>query len=159
MHSPRAISTADPAGLYDEDFFEWTRRNAELLRAGRLDQADIAHIAEEIEDMGKRDLRGLNRRVQVLLIHLLKWQLQPEKRSRSWQRTIAVQRIKLEQILEDSPSLRQRMEPNLQGNHRKAVQLAAIETGLTAAQFPAACPYTVEQILNPDFSPVNVPHT
>ena len=82
MHSPRALSTADPSGLYDEDFFEWTRRNAELLRAGRLEQADIAHIAEEIEDMGKRDLRGLNSRVQVLLIHLLKWQLQPEKRSR-----------------------------------------------------------------------------
>jgi hypothetical protein len=48
------------SNLYDEDFFEWTRRNAELLRAGQLQQADIEHIAEEIEDMGKRDRRELN---------------------------------------------------------------------------------------------------
>ena len=84
---PRRQSTmADQSNLYDEDFFEWTRRTAELLRAGRLDQADIEHIAEEIEDMGKRDLKELNSRVQVLVAHLLKWQFQPEKRSRSWER-------------------------------------------------------------------------
>jgi len=141
------------AELYDEDFYEWTRRSAELLRAGRFEQADITHIAEEIEDMGKRDRRELNSRIQVLLIHLLKWRIQPDKRSRSWERTIAGQRVKLEQVLDDSPSLRQKIAAGLRDNYAKAVHLAAIETGLTLDQFPAECPFTVEQILDPEFLP------
>jgi uncharacterized protein DUF29 len=140
-------------GLYDEDFFEWTSRNAALLRAGRLGQADIEHIAEEIEDMGKRDLKELNSRVRVLVGHLLKWQLQSEKKSRSWERTIASQRAELGQLLEDSPSLRVKILPNLRRNYERAVNLAAIETGLPLDNFPAECPFTVEQILDPEFLP------
>ena len=79
MQSQLDKAALDLAGLYDEDFFEWTSRNAALLRAGRFDRADIEHIAEEIEDMGKRDLKELNSRVQVLVAHLLKWQLQAAK--------------------------------------------------------------------------------
>lgn len=72
--------------LYDRDFFKWTRCNAALLRAGRFDQADIEHIAEEIEDMGKSERRGLESRLEVLLPHLLKWQVQPNQRSASWRK-------------------------------------------------------------------------
>jgi len=152
MQSQRT-TTADLSGLYDEDFFEWTRRSAELLRAGRFEDADIEHIAEEIEDMGKRDLRELNSRIQVLLIHLLKWRLQPEKKSRSWERTIAGQRIEIDLLLEDSPSLRRRTQPGLGRAYRRAVHLAAIETGLPPGKFPAECPFTVEQIFDPEFLP------
>ncbi|MBI3698676.1 MAG: DUF29 family protein, partial [Acidobacteria bacterium] len=63
--------------LYDLDFFEWTARNAELLREGRFTEADMEHIAEELEDMGKRDRRELESRLELLLEHLLKWQMQP----------------------------------------------------------------------------------
>lgn len=153
MQSQRASTAANLSGLYDEDFFEWTRRNAELLRSGHLDQADIAHIAEEIEDMGKRDLRELNSRVQVLLIHLMKWQLQPEKRSASWRRTISAQRIKVRRLLQQSPGFRRRIYAHLAENYEDAVHLAAIETGLSSNSFPAECPYTVEQILDPEFLP------
>jgi hypothetical protein len=52
MPSQRANS-ADLSGLYDEDFFQWTQRSAELLRAGQVRESDIEHIAEEIEDLGK----------------------------------------------------------------------------------------------------------
>jgi hypothetical protein len=152
MQSQRT-TTADLSGLYDEDFFEWTRRSAELLRAGRFEQADIEHIAEEIEDMGKRDLRELNSRMQVLLIHLLKCRLQPEMKSRSWEQTISEQRRELGLVLRDSPSLRARIQPNLPQNYRKAVQFGAIETHLLESQFPAECPFTVDQILNPEFLP------
>ena len=140
-------------GLYDEDFFEWTRRNAELLRAGRFEQADIEHIAEEIEDMGKRDLKELNSRVRVLLSHLLKWQLQPEKRSRSWERTIASQRTELGHVLENSPSLRVKIQPNLTYIYEKSVYLAVLETGLPKGLFPAECPFSVQQILDPELLP------
>jgi hypothetical protein len=153
MQSQRQSTLTDLSGLYDEDFFEWTRRSAELLRAGQLEQADIEHIAEEIEDMGKRDLRGLDSRVEVLLIHLLKWQLQPAKRSRSWQTTIASQRIKVKRLLRQSPSLRRKIYAHLGGNYEDAVHLAVIETGLPLNKFPAECPFTVEQILDPEFLP------
>ena len=153
MQSQLDRTAADLAGLYDEDFCEWTRRSAELLRAGRFEQADIEHIAEEIEDMGKRDLKELNSRVRVLLSYLLKWQLQPEKKSRSWERTIASQRTELGQLLEDSPSLRVRIQPNLRHIYQKSVQLAVLDTGLPNSQFPSEIPFTVEQILDPEFLP------
>jgi hypothetical protein len=153
MHSQRQSTLADLSGLYDEDFFEWSRRNAELLRAGQLEQADIEHIAEEIEDMGRRDLRGLDSRVEVLLIHLLKWQLQPEKRSQLWQTTVASQRIRIKRLLRQSPSLRPKVYAHLAGNYEDAVQLAVIETGLPLGHFPLECPFTVEQILDPEFLP------
>jgi hypothetical protein len=153
MQSQRQSTLADLSVLYGEDFFEWTRRNAELLRAGQLAQADIEHIAEEIEDMGKRDLRGLNSRMRVLLIHLLKWQLQSEKKSRSWNDTIVSQRIEIADDLKQSPSLRGRLQTELSDNYAKAVQRSIAQTGLPPSRFPAECPFTVEQILDPEFLP------
>ena len=153
MKTQRASTLADLAGLYDVDFFEWTRRNAELLRAGQVDQADMDHIAEEIEDMGRRDLKELNGRMRVLLIHLLKRQLQPEKRSRSWDSTIVAQRIEIEDDLEQSPSLRRKLGADFKDNYAKAVRRAIVETGLARDRFPAECPFTLEQILDPEFLP------
>jgi len=153
MQSQRQSTLADLSALYDEDFFEWTRRSAELLRAGHLEQSDIEHIAEEIEDMGKRDLRGLDSRVEVLLIHLLKWQLQPAKRSPSWQTTIVSQRNRIKRLLRQSPSLRRKIYAHLAGDYEDAVNLAVIETGLPPSHFPRECPFTVEQVLDPEFLP------
>jgi hypothetical protein len=153
MQSRLDQTAFDRSGLYDEDFFEWTQVNGELLRAGLFDQADIEHVAEEIEDMGKRDLNELNSRVRVLMRHLLKWQLQPEKISRSWERTIASQRTELGQLLKDSPSLWVKVQPGLRGNYPKSVHLAALATGLPKSHFPAECTFTVEQILDPEFLP------
>ncbi|MGA2590906.1 MAG: DUF29 domain-containing protein [Bryobacteraceae bacterium] len=153
MQSQLDKTAADRSSLYDEDFFEWTRRNAELLRAGQLDQADIGHIAEEIEDMGRRDLKELNSRMRVLLLHLLKRQLQPEKRSRSWDSTIVSQRIEIEDDLKQSPSLRAKLRTEFKDNYEKAVRRAIVETGLTRDRFPNECPFTLEQILDPEFLP------
>jgi hypothetical protein len=153
MQSKHASSVANRASLYDEDFYEWTRHNAELLRAGRLQHADIGHIAEQIEDLGKQDLRELNGRVRVLLTHLLKWQSRPERRARSWNGAILAQRIEMQSILKQSPSLKQRIFSELPDNYAKAVRRAVAETGLPRNRFPRECPYTVEQILDPEFLP------
>jgi len=138
---------------YEQDFYAWTQRTAELLRAGRFAEADIEHVAEEIEDMGRRDLRELNSRVKVLMTHLLKWQTQPKRRSRSWAATIATQRDELDGLLAQSPSLRPRLAGGLESNYHQAVKLAAAETGLGKEAFPASCPYRVEQLLDDDFLP------
>jgi len=153
MQSQLDKKEAVKSGLYDEDFFEWTRRSAELLRAGRFEQADVEHIAEEIEDMGKQDLKELNSRVQVLVAHLLKWQLQHAKRSRSWTSTIVTQRIEIDADLKQSPSLKRKVRSGLPDNYEKAVERAIADTGLALGLFPAECPFTVEQILDREFLP------
>jgi Domain of unknown function DUF29 len=68
--------------LYDHDFYAWANEQAGLLRAGRLSEADIEHIAEEIESMGRTEKRELISRLTVLLLHLLKWRYQPRQARR-----------------------------------------------------------------------------
>jgi len=149
----RPMAPTDSAAAYDADFFAWTQRTAALLRARRFDEVDVENAAQEIEDMGRRDLRELNGRVEVVLVHLLKWQLQPQKRTASWQRSLLTQRSKIDVLLQDSPSLRPRLPDDLPRNYERAVRRAAFETRLSADKFPSRCPFTVAQILDADFLP------
>jgi len=135
--------------LYDEDFVEWTKSAAEALREGRLDQADLALVAMEIEDMGKRDQRSAENNMRVLLQHLLKWRFQSERRSSSWKRSIIEHRRRLELLFRDSPSLRGTVNGEMEGIYRKAVRDARLETGL--ASFPERCPWSVNEILDSEF--------
>ena len=139
------------ARLYDEDFLLWTEKTARLLRAGRLDELDIEHIAEEIEDMGKSQRRELESRLRVLLAHLLKWGWQRDKRSNSWKATVANQRVELRALFRDSPSLKNQLPKSVAESYRDAVEEASLETGLPAETFPQRCPFTSEQILERDF--------
>src|SRR5262245_42870083 len=138
---------------YDQDFHAWTQHTAALLRAGRFEEADIEHVAEEIEDMGRRNARELNSRMRVLVTQLLKWQFQPDQRSPSWLGPITAERQEIDSLLEQSPSLRRTLESSLQDSYVRAVKRAAAETGLAADRFPPACPYRVDQILDEHFLP------
>jgi len=133
--------------LYDRDFYAWANEQAALLRAGRLSAADIAHIAEEIESMGRSEKRELTSRLAVLLAHLLKWRFQPERRGRSWQATIREQRSEVADLLADNPSLGARLDELLPNAYGKAVQIAIRETDLAEETFPAICPWTFEQAM------------
>jgi hypothetical protein len=139
--------------LYDQDFYAWSNEQAALLRAGRLGQADIEHIAEEIESMGKTEKRELISRLTVLLLHLLKWRFQAPKRVASWEASIRVQRNRLADHLDDNPSLKPLLPKALSAAYRDAVLEAVAETGLPEAAFPAACPWPTEQVLSADFWP------
>jgi hypothetical protein len=152
------MSREDTAALYDRDFFEWTVRNAELLRSGCVEEADLEHLAEEIEDLGKRDTREVRSRLIVVLMHLLKWSAQPKKRytesgSSSWLRTIKEQRQQLVAIFAQSPSLKRYAQKVLPNAHRDAVELASAETGIPIQQFPEQCPFRFDQILEDEFLP------
>ena len=144
--------------LYDQDFFAWAAYNARLLREGRLAEADVERIAEEIEDVGKRDQREVRNRLKILLTHLLKWQTQPELRfsdgeKSSWLDTIREQRSQLESIFEQSPSLERYGRESLGKIYCKAVDDAVYETKLHGNHFPVECPFTFEQIMEPVFLP------
>jgi hypothetical protein len=141
------------ASLYDEDFAIWTAETARQLRAGRFDEVDIEHVAEEIEDMGKRDKRELHSRLPVLILHLLKWKGQPEKQTKGWQSTLLTQRADLDRLLEDSPSLRRTIAAAVAKVYPAARQSALLETGLPGAAFPNECPFTPDQILDRAFLP------
>jgi len=139
--------------LYDRDFYAWSREQAELLRAGKLADADIEHIAEEIDSMGRTEKRELISRLTVLLLHLLKWRHQPGKRGPSWEASVRVQRYGVEDHVDDNPSLKPPLQRALASAYRKATLEAVAETGLPSATFPEACPWTVEQVLDDGFWP------
>jgi len=141
------------SSLYERDFYAWTAEQAALLREGRLSQADIANIAEEIESMGRSEKRELVSRLTVLLLHLLKWQHQPSLRGASWRATIQVQRISLETHLGDNPSLKAAVPDAIAQAYRIARIEAVKETGLPAERFPPVAPWQFEHILNEEFWP------
>ncbi len=144
------------ATSYDTDFHAWALRNAELLRQGRLDELDAEHIAEELESMGASERRELLNRLQVLLLHLLKYQYQPECRGKSWRLTINHQRTAIERLLEQSPSLRRLLDADsLDKVYRKAVRDVIIETDLDAELFPGGCPYDLAHVLDEDWLPAD----
>jgi len=141
------------ANLYDQDFYAWANEQAGLLRAGKLSEADIEHIAEEIESMGKSEKRELVNRLSVLLTHLLKWQAQPALRGTSWRLTVEEQRDRLDDHLADNPSLKATLDASIASGYRLAILGAARETGFDRATFPAACPWSFQQIMAEDFWP------
>ena len=140
---------------YDQDFYAWTLHNADLIRQGRFAEMDALQIAEELESMGKRDKRELISRFKVLIMHLLKWSFQPEKRSKSWEQTIDEQREQINLILMDSPSLKYQLIARINDTYPLALKAAMKETNLPLKTFPTICPYSVEQILNEAFYPDN----
>jgi Domain of unknown function DUF29 len=139
--------------LYDRDFFEWTARVARLLREGRFAEVDVEHLAEEIEDAGKRDQRGVWGHLRVVIQHMLKWQVQPQKRTSSWKTSIRTHRTTLTKIFKQSPSLQRHGKEALGELYAEAVAFAMDETGLPRECFPAQCPYDFEQIMDFEFLP------
>jgi hypothetical protein len=146
------------ASLYEQDFYAWANEQATLLRAGNLSAADIEHIAEEIESMGKTEKRELVNRLAVMLLHLLKWQFQPERRGNSWRLSISNQRRQLGRHLRDNPSLKSSLPEALDDAYGDAVNDAAGETGLSVETFPVACPWSFEQIRDERFWPGSGQH-
>jgi len=139
--------------LYEKDFYRWAIHNADLLSAGEVAKADIQHIAEEIRDMGSRERRELLSRLRVLLAHLLKGQAQPEHRSRSWRGTILNQRHEIAALLDEMPSLHRWLDEGVPTAYRRAVEIAAAETGFPRTGFPKECPFSLKKALDTRFWP------
>jgi hypothetical protein len=139
--------------LYEQDFYAWSRQQAELLRAGKLVQADLEHIAEEIESLGKTEKRELVSRLTILLLHLLKWRYQPEGRDASWRLSIANSRDEIADLLDDNPSLKSLLDEVVRLAYRYARRKAAIETGLDEERVPSQCPWSFAQATEAAFWP------
>ncbi|RYD93063.1 MAG: DUF29 domain-containing protein [Sphingomonadales bacterium] len=137
----------------DDDFALWAAEQGALIRSGRFDRVDVENVAEELESLGRGDKYQIDHRMEVLLAHLLKWQFQPEERSNSWKATLFEQRTRIVRLIDDSPSLKVRPGEMLRGSYIIGRYEAIRETKLPEIIFPETCPYTIEQILDPDFLP------
>jgi hypothetical protein len=143
------------AELYDADFYAWCLTTAALIREKKWHDIDPESVAEEVESLGRSQKRELESRLEVLMMHLLKWCYQPERRedSHSWYDTILEQRSQLARLLRDNPSLRPQVSNLLTEGYADAHRRALGETRLLAAVFPQACPWTSEQVLDAEFWP------
>lgn len=139
--------------LYEIDFYAWVQEQARLLRHHQWSKLDLPNLIEEIESLGKQQRAEHRSRLKVLIGHLLKWEYQLERRSRSWLMTIRVQRRDTQELLEENPSLKPYLREALQKVYESGRDLAAGETNLPLKTFPPDCPYTLEEILSDRFYP------
>jgi hypothetical protein len=135
----------------ETDYYAWTQQQADLLRTKQINQIDWYNLADEIEDMGRSEKRQLESRLEILIMHLLKWQFQPNFRSRSWQLTIKEQRLRIDKLIQENPSLKPSLNVAVDQVYPLAVLSAERETGLS--DFPETCSYSLANILSADFFP------
>lgn len=139
---------------YEVDFYAWTIQQVKFLQEEKWNCLDVPNLIEEIESLGKQQRNELTNRLGILLGHLLKWEFQPSHRSKSWLSTIREQRRQALRLLKQSPSLKPYLQEAIVEAYESGLDLAVGETPLDYKDFPQECPYSQEQILNPDF-PLN----
>jgi hypothetical protein len=145
--------TKNSLTLYKTDYLQWIEKTLEHLRNEDYTSVDWENLLEEIEAMGRSEKRGLESNLIILLLHLLKWQYQPQKRSGSWERSILEHRRRIKKALQESPSLKLYLTQILDESYAESVKQAKAETKLPLATFPQQCPYDLTSILEDEFLP------
>jgi Domain of unknown function DUF29 len=140
----------DRPSLYDTDYVAWLEEQVAHLRGRRLSALDVENVAEELESLMRSQRQQLENRLETLIVHLLKWDHQPDHRSNRWRATVEEQRSRVRRLLRDSPSLKREVEPMCLDVYADAIRAAAIETRLSETAFPPTLPYSVEQIFERD---------
>jgi hypothetical protein len=149
----KRIPAAPPPSPYEADFYLWCFEQAENLRQGRFAMADLPNIIEELESMGREQRYKLESSYRLIIAHLLKWQYQPQLRSSSWEITIVRERANVMRRERDAPSLRAQARQLVESVYPDARKEAQIETGLPLSTLPAECPYSLDQLRDPDWLP------
>ncbi|HAT13828.1 MAG TPA: DUF29 domain-containing protein, partial [Microcoleaceae bacterium UBA11344] len=137
----------NPQKLYETDYLKWIETTVKKLRVRDYSNIDWENLIEEIEDMGRSERRSLESNLVVVLMLLLKWQFQPDKRSGSWKGSIAEHRRRIRKSFQDSPSLQPYLERVFSECYSDAIEQASAETGLAIETFPPLCLYTSAEVL------------
>jgi hypothetical protein len=141
---------------HDEDFYGWAMAEAQLLKQGKFNEADMDKIIEEIETLGRSNKRELVNRLGVLIAHLMKWQYKDHMEAsywKSWKGTIIRQRIDLSDLLEENPSLKSQVKEAMPKAYKYALAIIEEETPLNLKTLPSECPYNFEQLMDDGFYP------
>jgi hypothetical protein len=139
--------------LYERDYWQWLETTVNQLRDRDYTQVDWENLIEELADMGRSERRGLKSNLIVILVHLLKWQFQPERRSGSWAGSIVEHRRRVKEALDESPSLKPYLEDIFVECYAQAVKQARAETELPSEKFPVQCPYSLADAMRDAFLP------
>ncbi|MGK7932160.1 MAG: DUF29 domain-containing protein [Microcystaceae cyanobacterium] len=139
--------------LYEQDYYLWLEKTVQLLKNGQLSALDIDNLIEEIQDMGISQKNALLSNLIVLSMHLLKWKYQPQKRTGSWRSSIREHRRRILKAFKNSPSLKRYFEEIFDEAYHESRLQASDETELSLETFPLECPFSKEEILNPDYLP------
>ena len=138
---------------HDEDFYGWTRHTAQLLKENKMDELDVNHLIEELEDMGRSEKHQLINRFAVLIAHLMKWEYQPAYRGNSWESTIEHQRNKIKRLIRDNPSLKPQMKEAIEEGFLDSKPIIKKDALDILKRLPSCCPYTFEQLIDDVFYP------
>ncbi|MCJ2049933.1 DUF29 domain-containing protein [Methylobacterium sp. J-070] len=136
---------------YADDLYTWVQEQVALLRAGRVDMLDLENIAEELGDVGSAQYSQLESALRVLIMHMLKWDQQPEKRTPSWIYSIREQRFRYAKILRKNPGLKPHLDTMRDDIYPISRNWAADECHLLPTEFPPECPYTWDDLLERPF--------
>jgi len=139
--------------LYEQDFYLWLEATAALLKARKFEKLDVENLVEEIECMGRSEKKSVESNLEVILVHLLKYKYQPNKRSNSWRVTLLEHRRRLSRDFRTSPSLKRYFLETFAYCYQGARKLASVETEMAITTFPQESPFTPEQVLDEDFLP------
>jgi len=139
--------------LYETDYLQWIETTVEKLQNQDYANVDWENLIEEIADMGKSERRSLKSNLIVILVHLLKWQFQPEKFIGSWEASIIEHRRRVKEALDDSPSLKSYLESVFADCYAQAVKQAKAETNLPVEFFPLMCAYELPEVTDDEFLP------
>jgi len=128
--------------VYEQDYLMWLETTSEQLRTGKLENLDIENLLEEIEAMARKEKVALESNLEILLMHLLKYQYQVNKRTASWRYTIDEHRSRILKALKVSPSLKPYLKQVFDDCYQEGRRKAAIETGLNISTFPMRSPFS-----------------
>jgi hypothetical protein len=141
------------AALYEHDYYTWTGAQAQALRERKGSGLDWDNLAEEVEDLGKAERDRLESHLESLLMHLLKWAYQPQRRSRSWSKSIREHRFRIPRVLRDNPGLKAKLAEIFADAYEGARFSAENETGLGLSALAESCPWSVDDVMRSDFLP------
>jgi Domain of unknown function DUF29 len=147
------MTLSKPNTIYEQDFNLWLEQTVALLKARRFGELDLELLIDELESVAKRDKREMLSRLDVILMHLLKWQYQPNCRTVSWESSIQNNRKEILRLIEDSPSLKSYPVEILSKAYQSARKDAARETQLPQDTFPMDCPFSINEALSDTFWP------
>jgi len=137
--------------LYESDFYQWTVEQSQFLALKKFGNLDLINLVEEIRTLGRQERAELENRLAILLGHLLKWELQPELRGKSWRSTIREQRRRIQKLIKENPSLKPHLSEAIRDSYEAALDLVVRETPFDYQELPTQCIYSIEQILDHNF--------
>jgi hypothetical protein len=143
----------DVSREYADSWVDWLETQAKYLRERNFNALDVDNLAEELDSLARADQRALRSQLRRLLVHLLKWKYQQSKRAKSWTSSISSARDQIEELLEENPSFENRIDALVKLEYPRAVREASRETKIGKSRFPEECPFTVDQLRDPEFLP------